>query len=291
MHDIVEAALNREGKSASRGEPTGFGQPTAVLIGYGTTGVAIAGQEWDKCHSDSRDVDAEKHLVENRDSIDADSIDADIAVLVGTLGDRRIAEALGETLSKDTTTIVLPIVESEKMRRKLPTITTADNTIPYDLSRLSENDPLYADTRRNQDSEALSDLSYRHVQELATDLMKMLTGEARMSAPIGLYQAMETGGLTQGFLGWKNQIDPETGAQELAGTLVADTLANPFHTGQIGDPENCISFLCGGPDLTLKEAESIRAEAGYQTGADSRLFTADTIPGMESSYRLTILIT
>lgn len=303
MDDIIEEALQNETEERQtdadvqdHDDPAHveFESPVAAVIGYGPTGVEIAGQGCDHRYPDQWDPDPETHLIEDRTDLDDGVGDPDYAILLGAVTEQTLRTDIEATLPDKTTTITIPILPLHETVQASPPITAGDTTIPYDLRRVTENNTAQFDTPRNPDSNTLQRLAHEQLRELIMDLLTMLTAPPASiiwSPPIELYDTLATGGLTQGFSSQHTQVAPDDPPSDVADALVASALDTPVHSGHIADAAQTISFLVGGPDLTVKQAGTIEDAIGTHTRTETTLFAADITEAMAHSYRLTLLVT
>ncbi|SEH45604.1 FtsZ family, C-terminal domain [Halopenitus malekzadehii] len=262
MRDLVEAALeNHEDpehdKEAAVDE---FGDPQFLLLGYGEFGAEIERRGWDSRYSQLEYSEANTYRAQNVEELPAAATEADYVILAGSTECRSLVETIGETLPEETTSIALPAPVEDK---RVHEIDAVDATIPC--------------------KQAL-------IQELATDLLTILTAQVQISPPSQLYRELQTAGLVQGFRG-QHHDNSEISGHELAADLVTNALANPLYTDDRNHAERCISFLHAGTDLTLGEVETVREEITSQidSGVGLELFTADTTKMMGNKRRLTLL--
>lgn len=262
MRDLVEAALERQKDQEHNEEADAneFGEPLSLLLGYGDLGVEITRQGWDSRYSHPKYSKTITDSVQEVADLPTAATEADYVILTGSTECCRLGETVGEILPEKTTSIALPIpVDSENIQE----INAVDATIPC---------------------------KRKFTQELATDLLTILTAQIQVSPPPQLYQELQTAGLIQGFRGQRKYVSSKNTEYDLAEKLVTNTLENPFYDG-CNHAETCISFLHAGNDLTLKETEAIREEITSRIGSEvePELFTADTTNSMEDMYRLVLL--
>lgn len=262
MDDIVDDALERRGPEREDEQgPDEFGEPRFTLLGYGAVGAEIVRQGWDSRYPRPEHPDADVHRTRGAGELPAGVEDADYVVLTGGTADRGVAAAIGETLADGTTSIAVPVRTTGGPVGPVPTV---DATLPCDRD---------------------------HVRGLATDLLTVLTGRIEISPPPRSYRELRSIGRVYGFRGQRDRNGPDTSVDEFADRLVADALANPVDAVDHEGTEHYLSLLRAGDDLTLREADAVRAEiaAELDVGARSTVLAVDATEGTGTAYRLTVL--
>lgn len=238
-----------------------FGEPLSLLLGYGDLGAQIAQQGWDSRYPHRRYSEAHTYGVQELEDLPTAATEADFVILTGSTDCHRLGERIGDTLPEETTSIAIPV--------------PVDDTRPHEIDAVDATVPC----------------AQTLVQELATDLLTILTAQIQISPPPQLYQELQTAGLMQGFRGQEKNVDSGVSVHDFAETLVTNTLENPVYTNDRTHTEECVSFLQAGTDLTLRDAEAVRDEITTQVKSRGglELFTAATTENLENESRLTLL--
>lgn len=263
MKDIVEKALDhrehREGDETTDGNE--FGEPQLWLIGYGDDSAQLIEQGWDSRYPHPKYPDVDSCHINNIEELPEAATAADYVILAGSTEDESVAEAIGDALADDTTSIAI----------SLPTGDTPTNTIGSVNTTIACN-PDY-------------------VQELATDVLTILTGRIEISPPTQFYDTLQTTRQLHGFRGQQSRDDSEGSPDQFAAQLVTDTLSKPLAIGGNTKTEHVLSFLHAGEDLTLREATTIRTElaTNLDGGSERALLAVDATPEMKGTFRLTTL--
>ncbi len=260
MKDIVADALahaeNVESDETTDSEE--FGEPRVALLGYGSAGRAIIDKGWDSRYPHPKYPDTDTHHIPSLEALPSDVLDADYAILAGSADDHTLATNIGARLTGDTTSIALPFGPTADTVR---TVETTNVTIPC---------------------------AQKQIRELATDILTLLAGRIKMSPPPRFYHELQTIGRLRGFRGQQKQKSADMRPNEFAQLLISDALSTPIDTGAVTD--HFISFLNAGPDVTLRETDSIRTEIANELGTDPEreLLAVDVSEDMGQNYRLTM---
>jgi hypothetical protein len=263
MRDLVAGLLESRDAQAHDTDTAvdEFGEPLSLLLGYGDLGARIARQGWDSRYPHRRYSEAHTYGVQRLDDLPTAATDADFIILTGSTDCHRLGESIGDTLPEETTSIAIPV--------------PVDDTGPHEVAAVDATIPC----------------THALVQELATDLLTILTARIRITPPPQLYQELQTAGLLQGFRGRENHVESGRSARDFAETLVANTLETPVYTDDRTHTGACVSFLQAGTDLTLRDAEAVRDEitARVGSGGGPELFAAAATEDVENESRLTLL--